>query len=180
MSQPTPDSEPQFDADAQGTDPVSDMQEAEKAMEQLQKERDELFARLARVSADYQNSMKRAEQNLTSTIDISRGDTLRMFIPVLDHFDTALSTPAQSDDAKALAHGLQIVRDELLKVLQQSGVERVTVNVGDAFDPHIHEAMLRQLAAGVKPNHVAMILAPGYIYKKSRTLRPAKVAVAPE
>jgi molecular chaperone GrpE len=153
--------------------------EVQQALEALQKERDGLFERLARVSADYQNYQRRMEQNLLDSINLARGDMLKQFIPVVDHFDTALSREPQSDDAKAIHEGVRIVRDELLKVLQCAGVERIDVKVGEAFDPHIHEAMMRHKAQGVAPHHVTMAMQPGYLYK-GRTLRPAKVAVAPE
>ena len=166
--------QPQTDAEC----PASP-DELQPALEALQKERDELFNRLARVSADYQNYQRRMEQNLRDSIQLARGDLLKGFIPVMDHFDTALSREPQSEDAKGIYEGVRIVRDELLKVLQCAGVERVDVQVGEAFDPHLHEAMMRHAAEGVEPNHITMAMQPGYVYK-GRTLRPAKVAVAPE
>lgn len=172
----TNDTEPQPGDDR---DPIAALRDTERNLEELQKERDGLFERLARVSADYQNSMKRAESNLAGAIELARGDLFRLFIPVLDHFDTALQSPTNSDDAKALAQGVKIVRDEMLKVLQHAGVERIDVGPGEPFDPHVHEALLRQPVGGVEPGCVSAMLQPGYVYK-GRTLRPAKVAVAPE
>lgn len=148
-------------------------------LDALRKEKDELFARLQRLSADYQNYQKRSEQNRVDSVQLARGDLLRLLIPVLDHFDTALSQEPQSEDGRNLYQGVKIVRDELTKLLQQSGVERIEVKPGDAFDPHQHEALMRQPAEGVEPHHVSMVLQPGYVYR-GRTLRPAKVAVAPE
>lgn len=146
---------------------------------ELQKERDELYARLQRVSADYQNFMRRSETNLVDSIHLASGDVLKRFVPVMDHFDTALGVEANSDDAKALHDGFRIVRDELMKVLQQAGVERLDPQVGEPFDPHCHEAMLQQPAEGVEPGCIAQVFQPGYVYK-NRTLRAAKVAVVPE
>lgn len=146
--------------------------------EALQRERDELFDRLQRVSADYANYIKRSTQNLSDSIEFARGDLMKQLIPVLDHFENALGVEPASDDAKALRDGVKIVRDELLKVMQMAGVEKIDANVGDTFDPTIHEAMLRQPVEGVKANCVSMVFSPGYRFGK-RTLRPAKVAVAP-
>ena len=145
----------------------------------LQAERDELYGRLQRVSADYQNYMRRAQQDSARAVELARGDMARMFIPVLDHFDNALDREPASEDAKALYAGVKIVRDELLKTLNQLGVERIEVKPGEPFDPEIHEAMLHQPAEGVEPNHVSLFMQPGYRLG-SRTLRPAKVAVAPD
>lgn len=144
----------------------------------LRKDRDELFARLQRVSADYQNYMRRAERERLDDVERARGDVFKMLIPVIDHFDTALLKEPAGEEGKALYAGVKIVRDELLKVLKQSGVNRIETRPGDAFDPHLHEAMLRQPAQGVPADHITMMFQPGYSYL-NRTLRPAKVAVAP-
>jgi len=174
-----PQSNQQIDDLANAADAAARQDETRQALDTLQKERDDLFARLARVSADYQNYQRRMEQNLSDSIQLARGDLLRQFIPVLDHFDTALSRKPESDDAQSIHEGVRIVRDELLKVLQQAGVERVEVGVGEPFDPRVHEAMMRHKVEGVEPHHVTMSMQPAYVYK-GRTLRPAKVAVAPE
>lgn len=152
-------------------------EEIERQRRSLQQERDDLYGRLQRVSADYQNYMKRAEQKLYDTVELARGDLLKDFIPVLDHFDRALEHETSTEDGRALRDGLQMVRDELLKVLANAGVERIDPQPGDAFDPHRHEALYQQPTAEIEPNHVASAYQPGYVYG-SRTLRPAKVAVA--
>jgi molecular chaperone GrpE len=173
-----PDEAPQMDretADEQA--PVVDEQQA--TVEALAQERDELFAQLQRVSADYQNFIRRSQQNTADSIGVAKGDLLRSLIPVLDHFDHALSSKPESEDGQRLYDGVRIVRDELMKVLEQAGVKRIDVQPGDPFDPHLHEAMMRQPAEGVEPNHVSATLQPGYVFGE-RTLRAAKVAVAPE
>jgi len=155
--------------DEQPTDP----------QESLQAERDELYERLQRLSADYQNYMKRAAQNLADGVELARGDLLKQLIPVLDHFDNALAAEPTAEEAKSLHDGLRMVRDELLKVLRDNGVERVEPEIGEAFDPERHEAMYRHPAEGVEPNHVTQAMSPGYMFGR-RILRAAKVAVAPE
>jgi molecular chaperone GrpE len=145
----------------------------------LQQERDELFSRLQRVSADYSNYMKRAQNNLSETIELARGDLIKQLLPVLDNFDTALAQEQNGDEARSLREGMRIVRDEFLKALTANGVERIDPSVGEPFDPNVHEAMMRQPAEGVDPNCISMVMQPGYALR-GRTLRAAKVAVAPE
>jgi len=147
-------------------------------MAALQQERDELFERLQRVSADYQNYIRRSNESAANSVELAKGDLAKQFITVLDHFDNALAKEPESDETKALFDGVKIVRDELLRVLKGAGVEPIAVEVGDAFDPEKHEAMLRQPADGIKTNHVSMVMQTGY-QQGQRTLRPAKVAVAP-
>lgn len=145
----------------------------------LQNERDELYARLQRVSADYSNYMKRAQSNLNESLELSRGELIKQLLPVLDHFDNALGQHEPNEETQGLYDGMRIVRDELLRVLTNNGVQRIEPSVGEPFDPNQHEAMMRQPAEGVEPNHVSGVMQPGYTMG-SRTLRAAKVAVAPE
>jgi molecular chaperone GrpE len=145
----------------------------------LQKDRDDLEARLLRVSADYQNFARRSQQNILEARQQEVRSMSRSLLSVLDHFDRALNVDLTKSDPRTLLDGLRIVRDELLKTLEQFGVRRIAVKPGDEFDPHLHEAVLHQPAQGVAPNHVTLELESGYLLDDF-TLRPAKVAVAPE
>lgn len=151
---------------------------AEDPTQILQKERDDLLGRLQRVSADYQNYMRRSQQFLQDEVERVRGDVLKLFIPILDDFDRALEAEPGDDAARALQGGMRIVRDNLLKTLEQAGVSVLPVQRGDDFDPHCHEALMRQPADDLKSHQVSAVLQAGYRYG-SRTLRPAKVAVVP-
>jgi molecular chaperone GrpE len=178
---PQPDAEVEADAEARES-PASPPPAAptpDDPAAALQTERDELFARLQRVSADYQNYIRRAQQSQNEAVELARGDVARRFITVLDHFDNALAVEPAGEEARALYDGVKIVRDELLRVLGGVGVEPIEAAVGDPFDPAIHEAMMRQPADDVAPGCVSMIMQTGY-RQGTRTLRPAKVAVAPE
>ena len=152
--------------------------EPEDPVAALQTDRDDLFEKLQRVSADYQNYIKRSRQQTTDAIKLAEGDLIKSLLPVLDHFDRALDAEPADSDNDGLAEGVRMVRDELLRVLQQAGVERIAPAVGEPFDPYRHEAMLQQEVEGVEPNHVTALLQPGYVYQV-RTLRAAKVAVVP-
>jgi molecular chaperone GrpE len=81
--------------------------------------------------------------------------------------------------AESLLKGMQMVRDEFLKTLERHGVRRLDAKPGDEFDPRLHEALMRQAAPGLEPNHVAAQLQPGYTMG-DRVVRAAKVSVADE
>jgi len=143
----------------------------------LQKERDELQAKLIRVSADYQNFVRRSHQN---TVDARQQQQVLMakaLVVPLDHFDHALAVDITKTTAQSLMEGMNIVRDELLKAIEQFGVQRLEVQPGEAFDPSRHEALMYQEADGVEPGCIANQIQPGYLLGEI-TIRPAKVAVA--
>ena len=101
----------------------------------------------------------------------------RSLLGVLDHFDLALDQPRDTLTVDQLLGGVRIVRDELLKALSAHGVERLDPAVGEPFDPHCHEAVMRQPCEDVEPDHIASVMQPGYLMGQM-VLRPAKVVIA--
>lgn len=143
----------------------------------LQKERDQLEERLARVSADYQNFVRRSQQEAITLRQAQMVDLAKSLTTVMDHFDHAMNVDIENTSTGDLMQGVHMVRDELLKTLEQFGVRRLDVEPGEEFDPNRHEAMMRQASDDVKTNHVVAQLQPGYTLGEM-TVRPAKVTVA--
>ena len=168
------DKQAQADVDAQDADKAA---EQTSPMEALQREKEELHQRLLRVSADYQNYVRRSQSEATKAKEQQLIGMARELVTVLDHFDHALEVDAQKTSTEALMKGVAMVRDELMRTLARFGVERIDAQVGEAFDPNRHEAMMRQPSDEVESNHVAAQLQPGYAIE-NKTIRPAKVAVA--
>lgn len=150
--------------------------EAQSPLDKLQAERDELEAKLLRVSADYQNFARRAQQNVDAAVQQKLMDVARGLTTVLDHFDRALEGQSQ-DEASGVLQGVMMVHSELLATLNRFGVERVDVEPGTEFDPNRHEALMRQPSDEIESNHVTMQMQPGYVLG-DKVIRPAQVGVA--
>lgn len=166
--------EPELAAEAEaGTEEAA----VDDPLAQAEKERDEVQDRLLRVTADYQNFVRRSRQNITDARDQQLIDVARSLITVLDHFDRALEIDPEAVTAASVFEGVQMVRDELLKALERFGVRRMNVGRGDEFDPNQHEALMRQPVEDLDSNHIAAQLQPGYTLG-DKTVRPAQVTVA--
>lgn len=150
--------------------------EEDAALDQLQAERDELESKLLRVSADYQNFARRAQQNIESAVQQKLMDVARSLTTVLDHFDRALEGQ-NKDEATGVLQGVMMVHDELLSTLNRFGVERLDVEPGTDFDPNQHEALMRQPSDEFESNQVTMQMQPGYVLG-DKVIRPAQVGVA--
>ncbi len=146
-------------------------------LSQVQKERDDLEQRLLRTAADYQNFIKRAHQNVAAAEQQALFDVAKSLVIVMDHFDRALDVDESKATATDVLAGLRIVHDELLGALAKFGVKRVDALPGTPFDPMPHEALMRQPAAGIEPDHVAQQFQPGYVLNQ-KTVRAAQVSVA--
>jgi molecular chaperone GrpE len=143
----------------------------------LQQERDALFDRLARTTADYQNSRKRLESEKEQALAFANSSLIKSLLPVIDNFERALSVDAAKTDAGTILKGMQIVHDQWLTVLKSQYVETIAPQPGEAFDPATMEALLQQPDDKLPPNSVTQLLQKGYALH-GRTLRPAHVAVS--
>ena len=79
----------------------------------------------------------------------------------------------------SIAEGVDMVHGSFLKVLRNHGVRAIHANVGDAFDPAVHDADRRlPLVEGAKHNTLANVRAVGYEFGEENVLlRACKVDV---
>ena len=163
------------DAAALGVDLPEDKDEAiEVLLGRLEQSRDEATSYLddlKRVAADFDNYRKRSTREQAATLDRAAERVVRELMPVLDSFDAALATKAESETERLLLSGMINTREQLLKVLEQEGLQ-VVPTVGGAFDPEIHEPV--GAPDGATDLVVSEELRRGYRLKE-RVLRPAMV-----
>jgi molecular chaperone GrpE len=143
-------------------------------LQKLRLERNDLFDRLARLQAEFDNYRKRAAKENADFRDFAVSDAARTLLPVIDSFTLALkNTAAKPED---LRKGVELIFKQLQDVLQKLNVERIPAE-GEPFDPHVHEAIEMVETDAAPDHHVLEELQPGYRIK-GRLLRPAMVRVA--
>jgi molecular chaperone GrpE len=140
-------------------------------------ELEELKQKMQRLGADYHNYQKRSQKQIEQTAAMVSESIVKAIVPVLDNFEHALEKSGQTTDMDALLHGVKIVYDHLVNILEGVGMRRIEVKAGDEFNPSEHEALLHEESDGLPANAVVRELAHGYIMN-GHTLRPAKVSVA--
>jgi molecular chaperone GrpE len=154
-------------------------QELELDLKKLQEERDGLFERLARVTADFKNAQRRLEDDKKQAIEYANSNLITALLPVIDNFERALSVDQSKTDVGAILKGMQLIHDQWIMVLKAQHVEQIAPKVGDKFDPSLHQAIMQQPSEHFKDAKepvVTMLLQKGYAMR-GRVLRPAQVAV---
>ena len=73
--------------------------------------------------------------------------------------------------------GLSMILQVFDKTLHNHDIEAIAPNKGDAYNHHIHEAMVNHPTDEVPNNHIVDVIQNGYKLKE-RLLRPARVVVA--
>jgi molecular chaperone GrpE len=134
----------------------------------------ELEARWLRAQADLQNVRRRAQQELDSALLRTLQPLLDELLLVVDFLDMALSAPATTAEAKAIAAGVTMTRAKLVQALELADVRPIATT--GLFDPSRHEAG-ESRASSLAPGTILATLRPGYTWQ-GRILRPARVAVA--
>jgi molecular chaperone GrpE len=145
-------------------------------VDKLRSERDSLYERLARATADFQNTRRRLEAEADQRAQYANSALIKSLLPVIDNFERALAQDPSKTDASSLLKGMQIVHDQWLNVLRQQQVQEIAPQPGDPFDPTRHEALM-QAQSSHPPGSVVQTLQKGYSLH-DRTLRPAQVSVS--
>ena len=147
--------------------------------EPLSAERDDLLARLQRVSADYLNYQKRAQRDLEQARQFANEQLIKELLPVLDDMERATESARTSADADdPLLLGMQLVHDKILQTLGRFGLRTIEA-LDQPFDPEKHSAMMQQPSDEYPPQTVLQELQKGYELK-GRTIRPCAVIVSTE
>lgn len=170
------DSAAQQDADAART------AEYERVLADLASvalERDQAKADYLRALAEYQNYQRRALANEQEARRQGVTSVLTSVLPVIDHFDMALTQKADTDATQRVIDGVKVIRQELIRALEKHGVGVINPAPGDRPDHALHAVLMHKPAEGVAPGHISGVMQVGYTLE-GRIVRPAMVTVAPE
>jgi len=140
---------------------------------EVERQRDEYLDALQRLQAEFENYRKRVARTSEDAVVRATGDLVVRLLPVLDAFDLAQAHFADSSSDEALA--LSQARGVLLDTLAKEGLERVG-DVGDAFDPQVHDAVAHVEGESDDGQVIDEVLRVGYRWKGG-VLRPAMVKV---
>jgi molecular chaperone GrpE len=143
--------------------------EAALALAELQVALTERTDDLKRLQAEYLNYKRRVDRDREAVRDLAVGAALTELLPVVDDIGRAR-------EHGELAGGFKAVAEALESVLTKLGLVRYG-EVGEPFDPRIHEALMHSYSDDVDGPTCSAILQPGYRHGE-RVLRPARVAVA--
>ena len=130
----------------------------------------ELTADLQRLSAEYANYRKRVERDRVAVVEMATAGVLSQLLPLLDDVERARVHGDLTGGFKGVGEALEALTTKL-------GLERYG-QVGEPFDPQVHEAVMQ-----AEPDETAsvavcaQVLQPGFRVG-ARVLRPARVSVA--
>ncbi len=158
---------------------LSELDPGEIELDELRAERDEYRDRFMRALADAENSRKRSEKDRREAEQYGGSKLARDILPVYDNLKRALeaATDEQKDVSAALIEGVELTMRELLNVFSKHGIELIAPEVGDRFDPKLHQAMFEAPVPNSVAGDIIQVAAEGFLLH-DRLLRPAQVGVS--
>ncbi|WP_089408210.1 nucleotide exchange factor GrpE [Granulicella rosea] len=145
----------------------------EAELAQLKTERDQLFDRLARLQAEFDNARKRAEKERQDAREYAVGGAIEPFLGVMDNFQLALKAQGSADQLRA---GVELILKQMEGALASLNVVPVET-VGAQFDPRVHEALGSVETLEFPDHQVLEEIRRGYKLRE-KLLRPAMVKIA--
>ena len=111
-----------------------------------------------RLAAEYDNFRKRTIKEKDAAYGNGKADTLAKLLPIYDNLERALNQP--TEDA-AYKKGVEMTMTELVKIFTGLGVE-IFGEVGDAFDPNLHNAVMHLDSEEHGENTIAQVFQKGF------------------
>ena len=152
---------------------------ADERIAELEAERDAFKDKFMRALADAENARKRSERDRREAEQYGGARLSRDLLPVFDNMKRAIGAiPEESREMnKAVIEGVELTMRELLNVFKKHGIEPISPQIGDKFDPQHHEAMFEAPVPGTRAGEIIQVSADGFMLH-DRLLRPAKVGVS--
>ena len=111
-----------------------------------------------RCAAEYDNFRKRTMKEKEASYGNGKADAVAKMLPIYDNLERALNQ--ETSDA-AYKKGVEMTMNELLKIFGTLGVE-VFGNVGDEFDPNLHNAVMHIENEDFGENSLAAVFQKGF------------------
>ena len=142
--------------------------------DKLQKELEEKNDQLLRLAAEYDNFRKRSQREKEAVYSDVKANVLGDLLPVIDNFERAID--GAGEDIESFKKGVEMILNQLKDVFKKHGVEAFG-EVGEAFDPNFHNAVMHIESEELGENVIEQVFSKGYKVGE-KVIRPATVRVA--
>jgi molecular chaperone GrpE len=151
--------------------PIEDL---EKRIEILEKEKDDFKDKWMRSKADYENLEKQSTQTNTQEILKNKLTLLSKFMTIYEDFIRAEDSLSKNNVDTS---GIEVIRKNMEKIFSENNITPIDDIVGKPFDPQIHEAVSVVEDDSVDDGTIIQEVSKGY-YAEKRILKPSKVIVS--
>ena len=111
-----------------------------------------------RVAAEFDNFRKRTIKEKELSYGNGKADAVEKLLPVYDNLERALNQPTEDE---AYKKGIEMTMQQLVEIFTGLGVE-IFGEVGDAFDPNLHNAVMHIEDENFGENTICQVFQKGF------------------
>lgn len=154
------------------TEEVVELTKEEQLTEELKAQKDQYL----RLYAEYDNYRKRTQNEKAAIYSDATAKAVEQILPIADSVTMALNSFEGKDVPEDFTKGIELIAKGL-----KSSFEKLSVtpfgNIGDEFDPNIHNAISKIEDESLGENTIAQVYQLGYKIN-DKIIRHAMVVVA--
>ncbi len=119
---------------------TSEENEKDKEIADLKLKLAEQNDKFLRLYSEFDNFRKRTAKEKIELIQSGGEDIFKSILPILDDFERAIKSNAETKDIVAVNDGVNLIYNKLKSTLMQKGLEEMKSH-GEVFNADIHEAI---------------------------------------
>ena len=152
---------------------VSELEALKAELEALKAEKAELYDNYLRTLAEYDNFRKRSQREKDAIYGDATTESIKKLLPVVDSFERALNYECKDEEFKK---GISLIQNTLKDVFDSLGVKEIP-DIGEQFDPNLHEAVMHTEDPSYGENVITDCYRKGYTLN-DKVIRFSMVIVA--
>ena len=148
-----------------------------KLKDGLEVAKKELNEKLLRLAAEFENYKKRNLIEKKQATYVAKENMLRDLLFFIDNFERGLKLYENSQKDTDFFKGMKSVEKDFQNFLEKNNIEKININVGDDFDPNLHQALELKKSEKFGSNKILEVIQTGYRLD-DKLLRPSMVIVS--
>jgi molecular chaperone GrpE len=156
-----------------------DNEEENPTYEELKEKNNVLSDKMMRALAETENIRKKFFKEKKDAEIYGCTRLARDLLSVMDNLDRAIENIDDQikEHHPAFVEGIELTRRELLNTFSNHEIIEVKPEIGEKFDPKVHQAMFEAPAPSIEKGHVSQVMTNGFRISE-RLLRAAQVGVS--
>lgn len=155
-----------------GTEETEDIEALREALAEEKEKAENYLANWQRSQADLANYKQRSEQDKRESIEFANSALVSNLLPIIDDLERAFAIVPTELAESSWTEGVKLIYNKLKAILEAQGLTEIEAE-GQAFDPHLHEAVMQQEG---REGMVVQELQRGYKFR-DKVIRPSLVTV---
>lgn len=158
---------------------ADDDESEEEKEESVDSLKDELVGqqdKYIRLMAEFDNYKRRTSKEYERMVESANERLMLDIIDVRENFERALAMADEKHDFVSFLEGMKLIFNKLDENLTKNGLS-VFAEIGEEFDPEIHNAMMKTPHVDIPEDSIVQIYEKGYKLKK-HVIKHAKVIVS--